>query len=131
MPRFGGQYMLDSQGDQQQIFLGNPGGPNHELSVLSLSQSVDDTAFPAGPGVLFATDSTSDTVDVITGAFPFGPVAVAMPCGANSAPPTCTTPNYLSTINPWTGRVTKVPVGDIAFVPQGGLLYESYPTTTG
>jgi hypothetical protein len=128
MPRFGGQYMLDSQGDQQQIFLGNPAGPNHELSVLSLTQSVDDTAFPVGRGVLYATDSKDDTVAAITGAFPFGPVAAATPCGANSAPPTCTTPNYLSTINPWTGQVGQLSVGGATFEPQGGLLYVPIPT---
>jgi hypothetical protein len=122
MPRFGGQYMLDSQGDLQQIFLGNPDGTNHELSVLNLTQSVDDTAFPGGAGVLYATDSTDDTVAVITGSFP-SPVAVATPCGANSAPPTCTTPNYLSSINPWTGQVTQVSVGGATFTPQGGLLW--------
>ena len=131
MPRFGGQYMLDSQGDQEQIFLGNPDGTNHELSVLSLSQSVDDTAFPNGPGVLYATDSTNDTVDVIMGALPTGPVAVATPCGANSAPPTCTTPNYFSSINPWTGAVTQLTVGGVPFVPQGGLLYAPLPTAAG
>jgi len=131
MPRFAGQYMLDSQGDQQQIFLGNPQGPNHQLSVLNLSQSVDDTAFSKGHGVLFATDSTDDSIDVITGALPSGPVAVATPCGANSAPPTCTTANYLSTINPWTGQVSQVSVGGVAFVPQGGLLYVSLPNPQG
>jgi hypothetical protein len=127
MPRFAGQYMLDSQGDQQQIFLGNPDGPNHELSVLNLKQSVDDTAFPSQPGELFATDSANDNVDVITGAFPSGPVAVATPCGANSAPPSCTTPNYLSTIDPWTGAVSPVTVGGATFEPQGGLLYVALP----
>lgn len=131
MPRFGGQYMLDSQGDQQQIFLGNPDGTNHELSVLSLSQSVDDTAFPNGPGTLYATDSTNDAVDVIRGTLPSGPVAAATPCGANSAPPTCTTANYLSSINPWTGQVTALTVGGVPFVPQGGLLYAPLPTPAG
>jgi hypothetical protein len=128
--RFGGQYMLDSQGDQQQIFLGNPAGRDHELSVLNLSQAVDDTAFPTDHGTqgeLFATDSAYNNVDVIRGAFPFGPVAVATPCGANSAPPTCSTPNYLATIDPWTGQVNPLSVGGAAFVPQGGLLYVALP----
>jgi hypothetical protein len=136
MPRFGGQFMLTSQGDEEQIFLGNPGGPNHELSVLKLTQSVDDTAFPGGPGVLYATDSTHDTVDAILGAFPSAPVAAATPCGANDAPATCPAPpsfppNYLASINPWTGQVTQLPVGGAAFVPQGGLLYMPLPTAIG
>ena len=121
--RFGGEFMLTSQGDLEQIFVGNPAGPDQQLSVLTLTQAVDDTAFPAGRGVLYATDSTDDTVAAITGAFPFSPVAVATPCGANSAPPICTTPNYLSTINPWTGQVDQLSVGGTTFQPQGGLLY--------
>ena len=133
MPRFGGEFMLTSQGDLKQIFLGNPDGPPHALSVLSLSQSVDDTAFPGGPGVLYATDSTNDNVDVITGTFPTGPIAAATPCGSNSAPATCPTPplwpaNYLASINPWTGEVTQLAVGGAPFVPQGGLLYLPFPS---
>ncbi len=128
-PRFAGDFMLTSQGDQEQIFVGNPWGPDHKLSVLSLSQSVDDTAWPDGArGTLYATDSTNDAVDAITGAFPGGPVVAATPCGANSAPATCPAPpdypaNYLASLNPWTGQVSPLAVGGAAFVPQGGLLF--------
>lgn len=135
-PRFAGQFMLTSQGDEEQIFLGNPNGHPHDLSVLRLSQSVDDTAFPTRPGVLYATDSTNDNVDVITGTFPFGPIAAATPCDANSAPATCPAPptfppNYLASINEWTGQVTQLPVGGAGFVPQGGLLYLPLPNAEG
>ena len=125
-PRFGGEFMLDSQGDQQQIFV-SPW--DHELSVLNLTQSVDDTAWPGEDGgVLYATDSTNDAVDVVTGAFPERPVVAVTPCGANSAPSTCSatpaTPvNYLGSLNPWTGEVSMLTVGGVAFVPQGGLLF--------
>lgn len=44
--RFGGDFMLTSQGDQEQIYLSGAGGPHQRLHVLSLSQSVDDTAWP-------------------------------------------------------------------------------------
>lgn len=102
---------------------------DHELSVLNLSQSVDDTAWPGEDGcVLYATDSTNDTVDVVTGAFPERPVVAVTPCGANSAPSTCSatpaTPvNYLGSLNPWTGEVSMLTVGGVAFVPQGALLF--------
>jgi hypothetical protein len=43
-PRFAGDFMLTSQGDQRQIFVSNPGRADQHLSVLTLSQSVDDTA---------------------------------------------------------------------------------------
>jgi hypothetical protein len=125
-PRFAGDFMLTSQGDMQQIFV-SPW--DHKLLVLNLTQSVDDTAWPDGShGTLFATDSTYDTVDAITGDLPDGPVVAATPCGADSAPATCPAPpkypaNYLAGLNAWTGQVTGLAVGGVPFVPQGGLLF--------
>jgi hypothetical protein len=124
--RFAGEFMLTSQGDQQQIFV-SPRG--HTLSVLNLTQSVDDTAWPDdGHGALYATDSTDDTVVAVTGDFPGGPVVAATPCGADDAPATCPAPpsfpaNYLALLNPWTGQVTALTVEGAPFVPQGGLLF--------
>jgi hypothetical protein len=136
-PRFAGDFMLTSQGDQEQIFVnsGRDGGWDARalgprLSVLSLTQSVDDTAWPdaAKGGVLYATDSTNDAVDAVTGDFGYWPIVAATPCGANSAPPTYPTPpaypaNYLASLNPWTGQVSALSVGGDPFVPQGGLLF--------
>ena len=89
-----------------------------------------------GHGVLYATDSTNDTVDAVTGDFPDGPVAAATPCGANSAPATCPAPptypaNYLASLNPWTGQLTALTVGGVPFVPQGGLLFVGHPDRQG
>jgi hypothetical protein len=124
--------MLTSQGDQEQIFVGSKAKPSSALSVLSLSQSVDDTQWAEGPGVLYATDSTNDAIDVIGGTFPKGPIVAATPCGSNSAPATCPGPgfpaNYLGSLNPFTGAVTQLAVGGAAFVPQGGLLFMPFPT---
>ena len=123
-----GEFMLTSQGDQEQIFVRARHGALAGLWVLSLTQSVDDTAWPSAHTKLFATDSTNDAVDVITGKFGDGhPVAVATPCGANDAPATCPSPpnfpaNYLASLNPWTGAVTALPVTGATFTPQGGLL---------
>ncbi len=121
-PRFGGDFMLTSQGDQQQIFV-NP--RDHGLSVLNLTQSVDDTAWPdGGLGTLYATDSTNDAVVAVTGDFPGGPVVAATPCGSNSAPGTCPAPgfpaNHLASLNPWTGQVTALPVGGCPSSPRVG-----------
>jgi hypothetical protein len=128
-PRFGGDFMLTSQGDRQQIFVAHGhrrDGPT--LSVLDLSQSVDDTAWPDAHGTLFATDSTNDTVDAVTGGFPGRPVVAVTPCGSNSAPSSCPEPpqfpaNYLGTVDPWTGEVDALPTTGVALVPQGGLLF--------
>ena len=121
-PRFAGDYMLTSQGDQQQIFVNNVEKASTSLSVLSLSQAVDDTAWAHGPGVLYGSDSKNDAVDALGGRFPSDPIVAVTPCGANTAPSPCA-PNYLGTVNPWTGVVASLSVNGAAFAPQGGLLY--------
>jgi hypothetical protein len=128
-PRFAGDFMLTSQGDQEQIFVTDAGSTQQRLSVLSLTQAVDDTAWPTDPhGALYSTDSTNDAVDLITTSF-FGrlPLVAATPCDANGAPATCPGPgypaNYLATLNPWTGQVTRVTVSGAPYVPQGGLAF--------
>lgn len=131
-PRFGGDFMLTSQGDLEQIYLSDADGGHHHLAVLSLSQAVDDTAWASeGRGVLYATDSTHDTVDAVTGRFREGQALVAVtPCGSNSAPATCPAPpaypaNYLGTLDPWSGQVHALTVAGQPFVPQGGLVFVS------
>jgi hypothetical protein len=128
-PRFGGYFMLTSQGDLEQIYVSDADSSHQRLAVLSLSQSVDDTAWATeGDGWLYSTDSTNDAVDVVTGPFTNGsPFVVATPCGSNAAPGTCPAPgfpaNYLATLNPWSGKVTEVTVEGAPYVPQGGLVF--------
>ena len=110
-PEFAGDFMLDSQGDQELIFSGASG---QGLHVLKLSNSVDDTAWAtSASGTLYTTDSTSDTVDSITGSFTPGTAYTAVtPCNLNSAPSNCPAPGYpansLGTINLNTGALGKV-----------------------
>jgi hypothetical protein len=128
-PRFAGDFMLTSQGDEEQIYVSHAGTAKQELSVLSLTQSVDDTAWPSdASGSLYTTDSTNDAVDVVTGPFVRNePIVVATPCGANGSPATCPAPkfpaNYLATLNPNTGAVTRVSITGANYVPQGGLAF--------
>ncbi|HEY2505447.1 MAG TPA: hypothetical protein VGI58_02945 [Streptosporangiaceae bacterium] len=125
-PRFGGDFMLTSQGDQEQVFLlrgrGHRSGPR--LAVLELANAVDDTAWTAGRGVLVGTNTSGDTVDEITGRFRPGTIFVAVtPCDASDAPATCPGPafpaNFLGTLNPWTGAITPAQLAGPAFQPQG------------
>jgi hypothetical protein len=131
-PRFGGDFMLTSQGDQEQIYVSDAGSSHQQLSVLSLTQSVDDTAWPTDRfGRLYSTDSTNDAVDVVWGPFEGSlPLVVATPCGSNSAPATCPAPgypaNYLATLNPWSGEVAAVKIEGAPYVPQGGLAFVSF-----
>jgi hypothetical protein len=110
-PKFGGDFMLNSQGDEELIFSPASGT---SLQVLKLSQSVDDVAWAtSATGTLYTTDSSSNTVDAITGTFTPGTVFTAVtPCNANSAPSTCPAPGYaansLGTIDLTTGKVGAV-----------------------
>ncbi len=125
--RFAGDFMLTSQGDKEQIFLRHPARRRPSLSVLRLSQSVDDTAWATSTrGRIYTTDNDAGTVDVITGPFTPGMVFVAVtPCDANGAPAVCPGPgfpaNYLGSLNPRTGHITRVPVHGVVPHPQGML----------
>jgi hypothetical protein len=127
--RFAGDFMLTSQGDKEQIYVNGAGTTHQSLHVLKLTQSVDDTAWPTDTsGSLYSTDSTNDAVDVVTGPFVIDePLVVATPCGANGSPSTCPAPkypaNYLATMNPNTGEVTRVAIAGSTYVPQGGLAF--------
>jgi hypothetical protein len=122
-PRFAGDFMLTSQGDEEQIFR----SPSGALSVLKLTASVDDTAWPsAKSGTLYAVDNGGDTIDAVTGPFVRGSVIAAVtPCDENGAPTTCPGPgfpaNYLGQIDPQTGQITALSVAGHAPQPQGLL----------
>jgi hypothetical protein len=125
--RFAGDFMLTSQGDKEQIFVTDAGGAHQTLSVLKLSDSVDDTAWPSdSSGALYATDNGNDTVNKVTGAFQRGSVLVAVtPCDANGAPNTCPGPgyaaNHLGVLDPDTGVITAAVVQGPAVAAQGLL----------
>ena len=123
-PKFGGDFMLNSQGDEELIF--SPASDT-SLQVLKLSQSVDDVAWAtSATGTLYTTDSSSNTVDAITGTFTPGTVFTAVtPCNANSAPSTCPAPgfaaNSLGTIDLATGKVGSVTTTGIVMAK--GLIF--------
>jgi hypothetical protein len=125
--RFAGDFMLTSQGDKEQIFVSHAGTRHQTLSVLMLSDSVDDTAWPSdSTGAIYTTDNSNDTINKITGPFKRGEVFVAdTPCDANGAPATCPGPgfttNYLGKLNPNTGKITRVPLAGPAAAAQGML----------
>ncbi len=118
---FGGDFVLNSQGDQQLIFVSHPGTKKQALTVLDLSQSVDDLVWAtSAKGTILTTDASANAIVAITGGFSPGTTYTATtPCNANSAPATCTAPNYFGTINPRSGRVTAKPIGGVAFQPKG------------
>jgi hypothetical protein len=123
-PRFGGQFMLTSQGDYLNIFVADPSAK--QLSALKLSQSIDDSQWASGPsGTLYVTDGSADIIYKITGPFQKGEQIVGVtPCDAGNAPKACPAPgfpnNYLGELDQSTGAVTAFPVK----TPQpAGLLF--------
>lgn len=123
VPRFGGDFMLDSQGDQEQIYASRLGTPRQRLSVLSLSQSVDDTAFPTRKaGFLLASNQVTDSVDLIAGSLAQDAAYAAVTPGDANTPPVPTPPNYLGEINLRTGVVTPVTTSGADLEPTA-LLY--------
>ncbi|MBV8159946.1 MAG: hypothetical protein JO265_03380 [Acidimicrobiia bacterium] len=120
-PDFAGDFMLNSQGDEELIFSGASG---QNLQVLKISNSVEDIAWASSAtGTLYTTDSTADTVDAITGSFTPGTAYTAVtPCNANSAPTTCPGPGYpansLGMIDLKTGAIGKVAITG-AITPKG------------
>jgi hypothetical protein len=120
-PKFAGDFMLDSQGDQELIFAPASG---QNLQVLKIPTPVDDSAWAtSASGTLYITDSTANTVDAITGSFTPGTVFTSVtPCNANNAPATCPAPgfpaNSLGTIDLTTGAIGKAAVTG-ALTPKG------------
>ena len=112
-PQFAGDFMLNSQGDQELIFSGASG---QNLQVVKIPKPVDDTAWAtSASGTLYVTDSSANTVDAVTGSFTPGTAYTAVtPCNANSAPAICPAPGYpansLGTINLKTGALSNVTV---------------------
>ncbi len=125
--RFAGDFMLTSQGDEEQIYF--HGVSSHpRLSVLKLARSVDDTAWPAGrSGALYTTDNDNGTIYKITGPFKRGSeISAVTPCDENGAPTTCPAPgypgNYLAQVNSSTGKLTPLKLTGPKPAAQG-LLY--------
>jgi hypothetical protein len=125
--RFAGDFMLTSQGDEEQIFVSGAGTRAQKLSVLTLTRSVDDSAWPTVPwGSIFATDGSNDTINRITGPFVRGIEYVAVtPCDQANAPGTCPGPgfpaNYFGQVHPNTGVISKIPLSGPAIEPKGML----------
>ena len=107
--RFAGDFMLDAQGDQQAVFASRLGTDGQRLRVLNLSQSVDDTAFATSAGgALVSTDSSANSVVLITGSFVPGTAYTSVTPGNANTPPVPTPPNHLGVIDLSTGTVSPV-----------------------
>lgn len=125
-PRFAGNFVLDSQGDSQQVYVSHAGEIGQKLSVLNLSQSINDTAWvTSSRGTLYVTDHAANEVLALRGRFKPGTAYVAAtPSSANNP---VDAPNYLGTLNTFTGQVKAV---GMPFQPQGLLFVPSDRATS-
>jgi hypothetical protein len=117
---YAGDFVLDSQADQELIFTS---GSAAKLSVLKVKQAVDDSAWvTSARGTLYASDPGSDTIDAITGLKPGSVYSAETPCDAANAPTACPGPgfpaNSLVQLNLKTGALSSV-AGTTAVNPQG------------
>ncbi len=116
--RFAGSLMLDSQGDQQQVYVTGADTLLPQLSVLNLSQAVDDTAFATSTrGTLYVTDGADDEVVAVTGTFAPGTAFVAVTPGSANTPAPGN--NYLGRLDLGTGTIQPVATN----VQAKGLLF--------
>lgn len=126
VPHVGGDFELTSQADQEQIFVGNTSAT--QLSVLKLTQSVDDSTWPSPGGTLYITDGTNDLIFKITGPFSKGTELTSVtPCDGAKAPTACPAPgfpqNYLGIVNMSTGSVTTFPISTSKSIQAKGEVF--------
>lgn len=116
VPRFGGDFVLDSQGDGELVFVAHPGGADQHNTVLTRNAQVDDTAFVTDPhGMLFVVDNANNDIVAIRGSFRRGEAFSAVPSGSP-------TPAALDESNLGNGDETPFAIGigsphGVLFVP--------------
>lgn len=99
-PRFAGDFVLDSQGDGEQIYADQTGNEPPKLEVLRLSTHINDTAWAtSNKGTLYITDTKHNKIYTLSGDFTPGTTFVAAtPHGETG---------YLGTLDMNTGKVTS------------------------
>jgi hypothetical protein len=122
-PTFGGDFVLDSQGDSQLIFAADNGTSVPSLTVLNLNAGlvstqgpqVDDVRWTTSPyGTLFVADAAANKIYAITGSFGPSAVLTAIPGDSPSLA------GDIGRIDLVTGTVTAIVTG---FQSPKGLLY--------
>jgi hypothetical protein len=114
-PRFGGDFVLDSQGDGELVFVHTHGSKAESLSVLNLTTQVDDSSFATTRDeTLYVVDAAKNEILAITGPFTPGQVFSAVPSDSTALPGT------LGRVDLRTGQVTPFATG---FGTLSGLLF--------
>jgi hypothetical protein len=113
-PAFGGQFMLDAQGDQQLVFAKGMGSSSIKLTRLLLTHSpgttsagVDDVQWTAGSGgTLLIVDNGTGTIWAVKGKFTAGQAFASLDTVGASAQT-----NQTDMVNLKTGALTPFATG--------------------
>ena len=110
-PRFGGDFVLDGQADQQLVFAHHLGSRHQTLRVLQLQQPVNDTVFVTGTRkTVWVTDPTANKLVAITGFRDDETITAAVPAAGA----------FLARLDLTTGSLTRIP--QLATLHPAGLL---------
>ena len=113
-PVFGGDFALNSQGDQKVIFASHVASGHPELTMLPIGAQIDDLTWATSTeGSLYMTDNTTGTIYQITGDFTPGTAFVDTASDSN-------VPGMIATLNLTTGQLMPVLVG---FSNPHGLMF--------
>lgn len=96
---FAGDFMLESQNNQELIFVNHPGTASQKLTLLPISDQVDDVRWAtSSSGTLYVSDTAANTVYAITGHFTLG---TAFAAGGT----------FVGTLDLTNGKVSPVVIG--------------------
>jgi hypothetical protein len=100
-----GDLMLNSQADQELVFIHAIGTVSQKVSVLAIGTQVDDVVWPtSAEGCLLVADNSSGVYSVCSSIWVPGTVMVD---SANDS----TVINFVGTLNPGSGQITPTIVG--------------------
>jgi hypothetical protein len=112
-----GDLVLDSQGDQQLLFIHNPGSAGQTVKVLSVGTPVDDTVWPtSSKGCMIIADNASGVYSACSSTWVPGTPLTA-------APNDSTIISFVGTLSLGSGQITPIIVGmnnphGMAFIAQ-------------
>jgi hypothetical protein len=109
-----GQLAVVSQGDNQIIFVQNPGASNQALTQLPIGAAVDGLAYATSTkGSLILTDNSNNRIYAITGSFTTGGAYVSTASDSGVA-------KLVGTLDETTGNITPIAIG---FSNPHGMLF--------
>lgn len=112
-----GNLVLDSQGDQQLLFISHPGTASQKVRVLPVGTPVDDTVWPTSPnGCMIIADNASGVFSACSNLWVTGTPLTA-------APNDSTIISFVGTVSLGSGQITPIIVGmnnphGMAFIPR-------------